>query len=207
MNAFMHFRYDGSSKTSLLQHRLLAPRRFCQVMLPLILRYTYTYIYFTLQVMLPFSNFTVITLFLLQQTICHNILFSCQVHHKTVQARSSIYPHTKQINTFIFSRSKVLAAVSHPWRFKSSRMWHCVVGWPVIRILKDHSVFIVKVDQSTSTLSRLLHSEDKGTVNFWNSVTYTLNSSTVSHPRRLKSSVCTSLLTAEHLDGEVWDMK
>jgi hypothetical protein len=103
----------------------------------------------------------VITLFLLQQTMYCSSLFLYQTHHKTVQARRSIYPHTKQLDTFDFSRSDVLAAVSHPWRPKFSRMWHCVAGWAVIRNLKDHSAFIVKVKQFTSTLSGLLHSADK----------------------------------------------
>jgi len=97
---------------------------------------------------------------------CRSNSVSCQVHHKTVQTRRSFYPYTKQLDTFSFSRSKVLPAGSHPWWLKSSGMWHCVVGWAVIRILKDHSVFFVMVKQFTSTLSGLLHSEHKGTMTY-----------------------------------------
>jgi hypothetical protein len=62
------------------------------------------------------------------------------------------------------------------------------------------------VKQFTSPLSGLLHSEHKGTMVFWNTVQYKLNNA-VSHHRRLQSSLSTSLLTAELLDEELWDLK
>jgi hypothetical protein len=121
---------------------------------------------------------------------------------------SSAPQNSSQNKKFLSTHSVSLhlQAVLHPWRLQSSRMWHCIVGSAVTRILKDHNAFINNVKQFTSTLSGLLHSEDTCTVIFWNTETYTLNSAVSKH-RRLESSVSNSLLTAELLHGEVWDLK
>ena len=55
-------------------------------------------------------------------------------------------------------------------------------------------------------INSLWTASDKGTAIFRNVVKYTLNNAALLF-RRLESSVCTSLLTAELLDGEVWDLK
>jgi hypothetical protein len=40
------------------------------------------------------------------------------------------------------------------WKFRSSRVWHCDVGWAVSNTLKDHNPLIFRVKQSCHLLTR-----------------------------------------------------
>lgn len=71
------------------------------------------------------------------------------------------------------------------WRFKSTRMWHCVFWWLVLNILKNHGALISTIKQPHKTYQTAWtwqwgHHDPQNIGN------HSLNA-TVSYPRRLKN--------------------
>jgi hypothetical protein len=77
--------------------------------------------------------------------------------------------------------------VKYGLRFKSARMWHCVLGQVVPKVLKEHDASIFWVHQFKKTLG-VPDPDDEGTINKPSNIRNYLLNNTASHPKTLHSS-------------------